>query len=59
MYCDSAYQYDKKNEIEAFGNVHIISADTIHIYSDYLKYKGDSRKAILKNNITLKIRMSY
>ncbi len=54
MYCDSAYQYDNKNEIEAFGNVHIINADTIHIYGDYLKYSGDTRQAALKNNITLK-----
>ena len=54
MYCDSAYRYDKKNEIEAFGNVHIINADTVHIYGDYLKYAGDSRQAALKNNVTLK-----
>ncbi|MRT93156.1 OstA-like protein [Ancylomarina sp. 16SWW S1-10-2] len=54
MYCDSAYNHEKDNEIEAFGNVHIINADTIHIYGDYLKYEGDSRRAALKNNITLK-----
>jgi len=54
MYCDSAYQHGKKNQVEAFGNVHIINADTVHIYGDYLKYDGNSRQADLKNNITLK-----
>ena len=54
MYCDSAYQYDKKNEIEAFGHVHIINADTVHIYGDYLRYEGDSRQAELRRNVTLK-----
>ena len=54
MYCDSAYQYDKKNEIEAFGHVHIINADTVHIHGDYLKYDGDSRLAELRKNVSLK-----
>ena len=56
MYCDSAYNNAKMNEFEAFGHVHIINADTIHIYSDYLKYDGNSHQADLKNNITLKNR---
>lgn len=54
MYCDSAYQHGKKNEVEAFGNVHIINADTVHIYGDYLKYDGDSRLAELRRNVILK-----
>lgn len=54
MYCDSAYLHDKKNEVEAFGHVHIINADTVHIYSDYLKYDGKIRLAELRKNVTLK-----
>ena len=54
MYCDSAYQHGKKNEVEAFGRVHIINADTVHIYSDYLKYNADSRLAELRRNVVLK-----
>lgn len=54
MYCDSAYHNEKKNEIEAFGHVHIINADTIHINSDYLKYDGNSDLAELRRNVTLK-----
>jgi lipopolysaccharide export system protein LptA len=54
MYCDSAYQNGTKNEIEAFGHVHIINSDTVHIYGDYLKYDGNSRLAELRKNVTLK-----
>ena len=54
MYCDSAYQNGAKNEIEAFGHVHIINADTVHIYGDYLKYDGNTRLAELRKNVTLK-----
>lgn len=54
LYCDSAYYNEKKSEFEAFSQVHIINADTVHIYGDYLKYNGNNKKAALKNNITLK-----
>lgn len=54
MYCDSTYRNDKTNEIEAFGHVHIINADTIHIFGDYLKYDGNTEKAELRKNVKLK-----
>ena len=54
MYCDSAYQYEKENSLEAFGKVHIINADTVHIYGDYLKYYGNRKYAELRNNVKLK-----
>ena len=54
MYCDSAYQYEKLNVIEAFGHVHIINADTINIYGNYLKYDGNSKLAQLKDSVILK-----
>ncbi|MFA9370615.1 MAG: OstA-like protein [Labilibaculum antarcticum] len=54
MYCDSAYQFDKENILEAFGKVHIINADTVHIYGDYLKYYGNTKYAELRNNVKLK-----
>lgn len=53
MYCDSAYQNDTDNELEAFGNVHIINADTVHIYGDYLKYFGDTKYSELRRNVKL------
>jgi lipopolysaccharide export system protein LptA len=54
MYCDSVYQYNEENRIEAFGNVHIINADTVHIYGDYLKYNGNTKLAEMRDNVKLK-----
>ncbi len=51
--CDSAYFYLERNGFEAFGNVHINQADTINIYSDHLNYDGNTKLAILKNNVRL------
>src|SRR4051812_23849792 len=31
MYCDSAYQYKKRNSIDAFGNVKVNQGDTISL----------------------------
>ena len=51
--CDSAYFYLEKNSFEAFGNVHINQADTINIYSDFLNYDGNTKMAVLTNNVKL------
>ena len=51
--CDSAYFYLEKNSFEAFGHVHINQADTINIYSDLLNYDGNTKLAILSNNVKL------
>ena len=51
--CDSAYFYLAQNSFEAFGNVHINQADTLNIYSDNLNYDGNTKLAILKNNVRL------
>ena len=53
LYCDSAYQYDTENRIEAFSRVHIINADTVHIYGDYLKYNGNTKLAEMRDNVKL------
>ncbi len=51
--CDSAYFYLTKNSFEAFGNVHINQADTVNIYADNLNYDGNTKSAILTNNVKL------
>ncbi len=51
--CDSAIINQKENTIEAFGNVHINDADTLHTYAQYLKYYGNTRMAFLKRNVKL------
>ena len=50
---DSVVLNTRLNTIEAFGNVHINDADTLNIYSQYLKYVGNDRIAFLKKNVRL------
>ena len=53
MYCDSAYSYDNRNEVDAFGSIHISRGDTLHLYGDLLNYNGDSRLAKVRNHVKL------
>lgn len=53
FYCDSAYLNEKLRDFEAFGNVHIKVSDTLHIYGDRLKYKGESREAEMFDHVKL------
>ena len=51
--CDSAVLYQERNFFEAFGNVRINQNDTLNIYSDFLNYDGNAKKAHLANNVKL------
>jgi lipopolysaccharide export system protein LptA len=53
LYCDSAYQYLERNEIEAFSNVRIIQNDTVTITGDRGFYDGDRRKARMTGNVVM------
>ena len=53
MYCDSAVLYRDSNKVEAFGSIHIIQSDTIHLYGDRLDYDGDESLAEMRNNVRL------
>lgn len=53
LICDSAYFYIEKNSFDAFGRVHINQADTVNIYSDLLNYNGNTKIAILTNNVRM------
>ncbi|MEI6142046.1 MAG: OstA-like protein [Mariniphaga sp.] len=53
MYCDSAYSYIDSNRFVAFGHVHILQGDTIHLYGDKMFYNGDIRLAQLTKNVKL------
>lgn len=53
FYCDSAYLNEKTRNFDAFGNVHIKISDTLNIYSDKLRYTGDTRIAELFDNVKL------
>ena len=41
MWCDSAYNYNGTNRVDAFGRVHIKQDDTLHLYADKVFYDGD------------------
>ena len=50
---DSIVLHQKENYLEAFGNVHINDADSVHTYAQYVKYLGKEKKAFLKNKVKL------
>lgn len=52
-YCDSVVINRRTNIVEAFGNIHINDNDSIHTYSQYLKYVGGERIAYLKKSVKL------
>ena len=45
--------YSKDNILEAFGNIHINDADSVQVYSEYLKYLGKEKKSYLKQKVKL------
>ncbi|WEK34757.1 MAG: OstA-like protein [Candidatus Pseudobacter hemicellulosilyticus] len=53
FYCDSAIYNKRLRTVEAFGNVHINDADSVHTYSQYLLYHADTRIAFLRNKVKL------
>ena len=50
---DSVVHNKQKKILEAFGNVHINDADTIHTYSQYLIYYVDRKYAVLKKKVKM------
>ncbi|MDA3615431.1 OstA-like protein [Polluticaenibacter yanchengensis] len=54
FFCDSVILNSRTNILEAFGNIHINDNDSIHTYSDYLRYNTDSKIAKLKKNVRIK-----
>jgi lipopolysaccharide export system protein LptA len=53
FYCDSLVVNSSTKVLEAFGRVHINDSDTAHVYSNYLRYLADERKAYLKGKVRL------
>jgi lipopolysaccharide export system protein LptA len=54
LFCDSAWSYLSSNSVDAFGDVHAISNDTLHIYADIIHYIGDLSLAKARGNVVLK-----
>ncbi|MBD1365660.1 hypothetical protein IDJ77_17730 [Mucilaginibacter sp. ZT4R22] len=53
MRSDSAYFYAQDNAFDAFGNVNITQGDTLNIFSDKLNYNGNTKIAILTDNVKM------
>lgn len=53
MYCDSAYYYPETNSLDAFENVYINQADTLHLYGEFLHYDGNTRMSRIERNVRL------
>lgn len=53
MYCDTAILYKTTNEVLAFGNVVLLQPDSLEVFSDSLRYNGNSRKAKLAGDVRL------
>ncbi len=53
MTCDSLYQYRDSNYIEAFGRVHAIQNDTLHLWGDFLTYNGNTEQAKVRNHVIM------
>lgn len=53
FFADSAVVNSVLNTMEAFGNIHINDADSVHTYAQYMKYLGKERKAFLQKKVRL------
>ena len=53
MFCDSAVLHRDSNKVEAFGSIHIIQSDTVHLYGDRLHYNGNTSMAQMRDNVRL------
>lgn len=52
MFCDSAYFYTSRNNIEAYGNVRINQGDSIRLGGDSLLYDGNTKLTRLRGRVT-------
>src|ERR1051326_1125322 len=53
MHCDSAYFYDTKNSLSAFGNVVINQGDSATMRGSKLDYDGNKKYAIIRDNVSM------
>lgn len=54
LFCDSAWSYTVSNSADCFGNVHIISNDTLQMFAKTINYNGDESLAKARGDVILK-----
>lgn len=53
MFCDSAWFYETKSQIKAYGHIHVQQGDTLNVYGDSLDYRGNTKIAKLKGHVRM------
>ncbi len=53
MHCDSAFFHREQNSMDAYGSIHIIQDDSIHLYGNILHYEGNQDLAMVRENVRL------
>lgn len=53
LYCDSAWLYETSNTMDCYGHVRIKSSDTLNLYGKFLHYDGNSKIAIVRDDVKL------
>ncbi len=53
MNCDSAYFYSEGDSLIAFGNIHMVQGDTLHLYGKRLRYNGITKMAQIRKNVRM------
>lgn len=51
LHCDSAYMFNDSNTVVAYGNIHVIQNDSIHLYGNKLTYLGNENLAKIRENV--------
>lgn len=53
LYCDSAYLNEVENKVEAFGNIHVESSDTLHLFGRQMLYDGNTKMGEIEQEVIL------
>ena len=53
LYCDSAWYYESINTLDCYGHVRIKSSDTLNLYGKFLHYDGNTKIAVVREDVKL------
>ncbi|MHC1706298.1 MAG: OstA-like protein [Bacteroidales bacterium] len=53
LFCDSAWFFEEKNQVKAFGHIRIKVSDTLNIYGNNLNYDGNTKIADLTGKVKM------
>ncbi|HNS16817.1 MAG TPA: OstA-like protein [Bacteroidales bacterium] len=53
LYCDTAYLNEVENRVEAMGDVHVESRDTLHLYGKHIWYDGNTKIGEIEREVRL------